>query len=320
MWSHEKKIEKMQRRAAQKIEANKSNLMNNILKWLMWIWAIVLILLFVKYKTVDTETLNKPTISDHEKWSTWDVVVIEYSDFQCPACAQMHKIIDDSWFFNEDKMKLVFRHYPLEAHKFSMLASQFAEAAWMQWKFWEMYDQLFTKQWEWANLDDAKPTFIKFATELGLDVAKLEKDISSPEVINKILADKKSWDLQHITSTPTLIINWQKVEKNPPHKYEFMNMVVREDKKLNPKKYEEKPANWSWEVPPALFWSGSVQTGSLPVIQTWATEMTTWTQSTAWTWAQPEIASWAKVDTATWAQQNEPAKAETQATNTWSKE
>ena len=77
------------------------------------------------------------------------VTLVEYTDFQCPACGAYYPLIKQLTEEFGDKVRVVIRHYPLiEIHKNALSGARAAEAAGRQGKFWEMYDILFSNQKE----------------------------------------------------------------------------------------------------------------------------------------------------------------------------
>ncbi len=135
------------------------------------------------------------------------MTLIEYSDFQCPACRAQQASFRSSWDKIRRDVKLVYRHFPLDMHAHAQLAAQYAEAAGKQNKFWEMHDLLFDKQAEWAPLDDPTTQFEAYATQLKLDLAQLKTDAGSDVVINKIKADVASGYKAKVNGTPTLFLD-----------------------------------------------------------------------------------------------------------------
>lgn len=201
----------------------------------------------------DPLKLDEVSSSDHMRWSeTGEIIIIEYSDFQCPACYVGFRIVQDSWFMIASKVKYVYRNFPLKSiHPNAQLAAQFAEAAWKQWKFWEMHDKIFMEQKSWASSSNPWALFETYWTEIGLNLDQLRKDVSSKEVIAKINNDVKSATDNGLNQTPTFIVNWKKVEM-PKHKYAFMNMVT----------FTEREMKWLWPDWKPLNWTGSTGTGS----------------------------------------------------------
>src|SRR5438552_3046861 len=96
---------------------------------------------------------------------TAKVTLVEYGDYQCPDCLQAYPIMIDIQEFMGDRMRLVFRNFPLTTmHPNSQHAAEAAEAAGAQGKFWEMHDYLYEHQ---GSLDDAD--LLACAKELELE-------------------------------------------------------------------------------------------------------------------------------------------------------
>ncbi|MFA5106753.1 MAG: thioredoxin domain-containing protein [Patescibacteria group bacterium] len=116
------------------------------------------------------------------------VVLIEYSDFQCPACSARYPFVKQAESEFNDRVAFVFRHFPLPMHPNAKPAAWAAEAAGKQGKFWEMHDLLFEKQAEWSGLDDPANTFAQYAESLSLDKTQFQSDYSS-DTVKKIVSD-----------------------------------------------------------------------------------------------------------------------------------
>ena len=157
----------------------------------------------------DAKTLVKEN-SNKLGSSSAKVVLVEFGDFQCPACAQAHPITKQ--FIEEygDKLQFVFRNFPLPLHKNAVVAAQAAEAAGDQGKYWEMYDMLYVNQDAWSESNDALKIFTTYAEQLGLDVAKFRDTISKKKHIDKINADTDDGIKLGVNSTPTFFINGEK--------------------------------------------------------------------------------------------------------------
>ncbi|PIZ00266.1 disulfide bond formation protein DsbA [bacterium (Candidatus Howlettbacteria) CG_4_10_14_0_8_um_filter_40_9] len=135
------------------------------------------------------------------------VVIVEFSDFQCPACKIAETGVKQALENYGDKVVLYYRHFPLVQHPFSTDAAKAAESAGKQGKFWEMHDAIFENQ---SSL--SKDIFDKFASELGLDMTKYEVDVASEDVVAIIKKDTSDAQGQGVKSTPTFFINGEKVE------------------------------------------------------------------------------------------------------------
>ena len=109
-----------------------------------------------------------------------------------------------------NQLTVVFRHFPLtKIHKNAMIASQAAEAARNQGKFWEMHGALYRNQNAWKDLPDPRPAFIAYARELGLNIERFSNDIDSPAVAQRITSDMQKGSSIGVTGTPTVFIEGQ---------------------------------------------------------------------------------------------------------------
>jgi len=183
------------------------------------------LLLFGVYKLInqpvqtDFPQTKQLKANDHIKWSTEKKnLLIEYSDFQCPACKNAHNILktieasSSADFEITKKVSLVFRHMPLyQIHDKAYLSAYAAEAAGKQDKFWEMADLLFTNN-KWETSKNPKEDFIGLASQLKLDLDKFKNDLDSLEVKNKVAEDLKEAEQMGISSTPTFFLNGKKLD------------------------------------------------------------------------------------------------------------
>ncbi len=150
--------------------------------------------------------------------------LIEYLDFQCPACAAYHPLINQIYEKYKDKMKFVVRHFPLTTiHSNAMKAAIAAEAAYNQGKFWEFSDMLFKNQNEWANVFNPNDIFIKYANALNLNIEQFKNDLQNQTGKEKINNDIKSGNAIGVNATPTFFLNNQQIQ---PRSYdEFINII-----------------------------------------------------------------------------------------------
>lgn len=152
------------------------------------------------------------------------VTLVEYSDFQCPACAAYSSMIDEMFTEYKDRISFTYRHFPLPQHKNAVSAAYAAESAGNQGKFWEMADLLFKNQSDWSEDVNAQITFEGYAQKLGLDIDKYRTDVSSEAVKNKVDRDQKSGKASSIDHTPTFFING-KMASNPNSKEELKALI-----------------------------------------------------------------------------------------------
>jgi cyclophilin family peptidyl-prolyl cis-trans isomerase/protein-disulfide isomerase len=138
------------------------------------------------------------------------LTIIEYSDFQCPACASTFQSMDQWLVDNSDEVRFVYRHFPLTSiHDKAHLASQASEAAGLQGKFWEMYRVLFSENSAWSTLTegDFKIWLSTKADELGLDVNQFNTDLTSDAIYQKVATSYEASVALGLNSTPSLFFN-----------------------------------------------------------------------------------------------------------------
>lgn len=142
-----------------------------------------------------------------------EVVLVEFSDFQCPACQSVQEPLKQILKKYEGKVTFVYRHFPLiSIHKNAMVAAYAAEAAGLQGKFWEMHDLLFAKQSEWSDLSDPRDKFGEYITQLEIDLDKFKSDLVSQAVKDVVAVDILATTRYRLSGTPTFFVNGVKVE------------------------------------------------------------------------------------------------------------
>jgi protein-disulfide isomerase len=151
----------------------------------------------------DIDTSNAPFKGNPKA----KVEVVVFSDFECPYCASLSKVLDKVAERYNDKIKLIFKHCPLGYHKMALEAAQAAVAAGLQGKFWEFHDLLF------ENQKDLSSTKIQeIASALGLDMEKFKKDKGSPEVMSFISRDVNQAKALEVRGVPAVFINGEYLE------------------------------------------------------------------------------------------------------------
>ncbi len=164
-----------------------------------------------------------------------DVILIEYSDFQCPACVSYYYLVEE--ILNEfgNHMQFTYRHFPLKSiHDKATLAAQATEAAGMQGKYWEMYSEIFENQAVWSSLPvaGAENEFIKYAADLDIDQKQFIEDINSSKAENLVEAEFQSAVEGGLNSTPTFFLNGERI-KNPKDLDEFRTLIRDAIEKAN---------------------------------------------------------------------------------------
>ncbi len=162
--------------------------------------------------------LAKPSLSggippvsdvDHVKGGEHaTVTLVEYSDFQCPACKAFLPVVDEVLATYGDQVQFVYRHFPLYTiHPHAEAAAIASEAAAQQGKFWEMHDLLFDRQSDWESLANPQELFVAYAELLALDVEKFRADLSSDATRDRVRSDVNAGNAANISATPTFYLN-----------------------------------------------------------------------------------------------------------------
>jgi protein-disulfide isomerase len=131
------------------------------------------------------------------------VTLLEYGDYQCPYCGEAYPIVKQLQHTVGDKMRFVFRNFPLTTvHPHAEDAAETAEAADAQGKFWEMHDRLYEHQDELAHSQ-----LIGHARGLGLDIGKFEDELDHHVYLPRVREDFLSGVRGGVNGTPTFFVN-----------------------------------------------------------------------------------------------------------------
>lgn len=135
------------------------------------------------------------------------VVLIEYSDFQCPFCAEYAPILATLREKYGDRVQFVYRFFPLAEHQYATVSAKVAYAAFLQGKFWEMQDLLYDRQKEWSDSTDPRALFDSYAESLGLDIDRLHADMDAQATVDFITREAEEGTRAGVTHTPWFVIN-----------------------------------------------------------------------------------------------------------------
>ena len=136
----------------------------------------------------------------------------EFGDFECPPCGMFHPILEEMHKEFGDRLRITFREFPLvPTHQHALAAASAAEAAGMQGKFWEMHDLLYERQKDWKKEFNVRPIFEGYAKEIGIDVARYQRDVASDAVANRITRDGVRGRSLGVQGTPTVFLNGREV-------------------------------------------------------------------------------------------------------------
>lgn len=135
------------------------------------------------------------------------VTIVEFSDFQCPYCSRGYQTVKEVEKMYGDKVRVVFKHLPLDFHPMAMPAAKYFEAIAMQdhKKAEKFHDGIFEDQ---KSLNSDGEKFLKnLAKKVGADLKKVEKDINSEAVQKRIAADMEEAKKFEFSGTPGFLIN-----------------------------------------------------------------------------------------------------------------
>lgn len=154
-------------------------------------------------------------LADHVKGGpNAAVTLVEFSDFQCPACAAFQPVVKGMLEQYGEQLRFEYKQFPLppRIHPFAMQAAMAAEAAGQQGKFFEYHDLLFANQDTWAKAAVPTSYFIQYASDLGLDLDLFKLHMRSSVLRDRINADLAEGQELAITGTPTFFLNGEKME------------------------------------------------------------------------------------------------------------
>lgn len=149
------------------------------------------------------------------------VTIVEFSDFECPFCSRAAAVATQVKAKYADKVRFVFRQFPLSFHKNAHLAAQASLAANAQGKFWEFHDKLFQNQ---SSLDRA--SLEKFAKEVGLNVDRFKKELDDKTYASAVDADFKLGEEVAVEGTPSMFLNGARVAN--PTDFETLSKQIDE--------------------------------------------------------------------------------------------
>ncbi|MDP3881077.1 MAG: thioredoxin domain-containing protein [bacterium] len=153
------------------------------------------------------------------------IQLIEYSDFQCPACASYEPILQQIFDEYEGQIQFAYRHFPLRSiHSHAQLTGQAAEAAGLQGMFWEMHERIFETQPIWSVRPKIEDFLSDLAEEIGLDVEQFEADLKSAGVEAAVNSDYLSASNLGLNATPSFILNGNRIQ-NPSGVEQFKQLL-----------------------------------------------------------------------------------------------
>ncbi|MCI2420414.1 DsbA family protein [Saccharopolyspora sp. K220] len=190
-------------------------------------------------RTVAADVLRKPDSNVLTTAPDNKVTVVEFLDYQCPACHSYYDALTKQVEADyAGKITFVTRNFPLSMHPLARPAAQAAEAAALQGKFKEMYHALYDNYAAWALAPDgqnlstdeakARALFDQYAQQIGLDLPRFQQDMNSPQVNAKIDADTADGNRAEVQATPTIFINGREFDPGDVQTFQQLNDVFRQ--------------------------------------------------------------------------------------------
>ncbi|MBI3380006.1 DsbA family protein [Candidatus Gottesmanbacteria bacterium] len=156
--------------------------------------------------------------------ATVAATLVEFGDFQCPACGTYHPIVKQLIVEFKDNLSFIFRNFPLNQHQNAKISAYAAEAAGNQGKYWQMHDAIYESQTKWSLSQNAKDIFIQYAQSLGMDTNQFKIDLDSDKIKKKVERDIADGNTAGVDATPTFFLNGEKLE-NPGSLEDFKTLI-----------------------------------------------------------------------------------------------
>lgn len=157
-----------------------------------------------------------------------EVVVREFADYQCPACARFAEASQrlKAEYVDPGKVRFVFFDLPLPQHTHAVKAAMAARCAGDQDQYWAMHDRLFAEQTSWETGDSPDAAFSRYADDLGLDTRRFDRCLES-ELHREAVENSRQVAMQlKVASTPTVLVD--NIPLNSPHWGQLSAVVERE--------------------------------------------------------------------------------------------
>jgi protein-disulfide isomerase len=187
--------------------------------------------------TKDPLAENRANIQMNDAPSLGDpkapVTLVEYSDFECPVCRNLHDVLRGLLQNYAGKVRVVFKDFPLEQiHPWARTAAIAGRCAYQRdpKAFWKMYDFIYDNQ-ELISAENAWTKMADYAGQSGLDTAAFKSCMASPEAGAAVNASRANGQKLEVNSTPTVFVNGRRLVGADPHLLEqYINYELAQKK------------------------------------------------------------------------------------------
>jgi protein-disulfide isomerase len=184
-------------------------------KWSLTVWVVVILAIIVVGARIffgSRQISGNPEQARAEGNPDARVKIVEFVDFQCPACAWGLKYLKTFLASHPNDLYIQVRYFPLTSlHHHALISALYSECAARQGKFWPLDDLMISQQAQWAQLINPQPVFDAMARQVGMDMDRLNACLDSDDTIKVINDEKVMGQSLGITSTPTYFINGKMV-------------------------------------------------------------------------------------------------------------
>jgi protein-disulfide isomerase len=201
-------------------------------------WGYTAIVYEDEPASLDDDTVYPVPIGDAPARGAADapITIVAFSDFQCPFCARGHDTMEQLRAIYGDRIRFVFKHFPLPGHPLGALASRASYAALDVGKFWEFHDAIFTYRGRYDASD-----VIDELVKLGVSPERAEAAITSDAHDAQIEADLELGARLRIDGTPAYFINGRPIVGALPL-LDFRMLIVEELARVEQAKQQGVPA------------------------------------------------------------------------------
>jgi len=179
------------------------------------------------------EMKDAPTMGDAKA----PVTLVEYSDFECPVCRNLHDVLRGMLQSYAGKIRVVFKDFPIEQiHPWARTAALAGRCAYQQdpKAFWKVYDLIYDNQ-ELISAANAWTKMTDYASQSGLNADAFKSCMASPEAGAAVNASHANGQLMEVSSTPTIFVNGRRIVGADPHLLEqYINYELAQQKAGKP--------------------------------------------------------------------------------------